>query len=172
MLSERYNEIITSLEKGMNTDKKKIDSWKAVGKNYKLKKNGQPYADAAKTFEGVDGIKEVKKYKVYKINALHLYNAAGYSIEITGLTIPEIEEKIQKEIETAKNSLEHYENLLKYIDASIEKCDEIAKAYFEIFSGKEMDQDLFSAHKIIRDYLKRIIDDWEDEQYLKAQSKK
>lgn len=35
-----------------------------------------------------------------------------------------------------------------------------------------MDQDLFSAHKIIRDYLKRIIDDWEDEQYLKAQSKK
>lgn len=100
MLNEaKYRETVGSIENDMATCRSRIESWKAVGKNYSLKKNGQPYADVAKSFKGVDGIDGVKKYKICGAPQYFLCNSAGFSIEITGMSIPEIEKEIEKEIE-------------------------------------------------------------------------
>lgn len=166
MLNEaKYRETVNDIENGMETCRSRIESWKAVGKNYSLKKNGQPYADIAKAFNGVDGVEGVRKYKLCGAPQYFLRNSAGFSVEITGMSIPEIEKEIEREIEEAEKILQHYKRLLDFYNESIEKCDRIAEMYFAMFDDKEMAKD-FSAHNIVKGYLRSTIDGWKCKQHM------
>lgn len=161
MLHEKeYKEKVSYIESEVKMNKRKIDSWKAVGKNYALNKNGQPYTDPRKAFNGVNGISEVKKYKTGYRYRYFLCNSDGFSIEITGLSIQEIEEKIREEIKNAEEAVKYDENLLKNFNKNVNKCDEIAEIFFNMFDNKKPDQDT-SAYYMTKSYLESIIEEWE-----------
>lgn len=113
------------------TDLAKARSWQKVGKNYATRKDGKPFSDPAKSLQGVDGIAEIYIYTRQKKKVIK--NSAGFSLDITGLTLNEVEESIKTEISKAKRDYIYRKYLLLHLSEICKLCDDFVKTFLSAY---------------------------------------
>lgn len=134
--NEMYEEIRSKIEKKAEKELAIARSWKNVGKNYATKKDGKPFADPLKAFQGVDGIKEVRK------DYRDIVNSEGFSVKVDRSdTVADVEEKIEREIYWAEKEYRSQQFLLSHLDTVFAQCDKTIDTLSAYFTDYEKTAD-------------------------------
>lgn len=172
MANEKINEIKQGYIDEIEIIEMEISELKAIGKNYKLKKNGEPFADLKRTLNGVDGIARVEK--VISRNLLNgqtnfeywwikLPSDLHFEIYIEHPSIADVEEKIAETIATCEKALAIDKKTLEALNGMTPECDnivsQIAAMIPEDTEGEGVDSAKYELIGVMENYIKREIED-------------
>lgn len=175
MANERINEIKQGYIDDIEIYKMWISELKAIGKNYKLKKNGEPFADLRRTLNGVDGIARVEKVISKNLENgqitfeywwIKLPSDLHFEIYIEYPSITDVEEKIAETIATCEKALAIDKKTLEALNGMTAECEnivsQIAAMIPEDTEGEGVDSAKYELIGVMENYFKREIKDMFD----------
>lgn len=171
MANERINEIKQRYINEIEKEEKVISELKAIGKNYKFKKNGEEFADLRKTLDGVDGIVRVEKDTSRNLNGqvkfkhwwIELPSDFHFCIDIERPSIADIEEKIAETIATNEKALAIYKKAFEALDGMAAECGnmvrQIAAMVPEDTEGEGINSAKYRLTNVMENYIIHEIED-------------
>lgn len=156
MMNENaYNAMMKGLKDGAENDLRIARSWKKVG-HYTTKKDGTPYADPAKAYQNADGIQRIDRDKSYWGTTVWLVNSEGCGINITDLSIHEIEDKIAETIRNAEEDYNCRVNLIAHLHELCERFDNALTAVFATVSDDTASREVMMMGAYFSSYIDDI----------------
>lgn len=161
MKNERmYAEMMDATKKEAEKDLATIRGWKSVGRNYATKKNGEPFVDPVKSFQGVDGIAKAERGKTWRGDSFaRITNTEGQEMDITGMTLPQIEDRIAETIARAEKDYNFRANMLDRLSDICEKCDKAMQAVFDTLPENSDLHSIYATQDCIEKYMKDTMQD-------------
>lgn len=163
--SIKYEAIRNQIENDIKTHEAEIASWKAVGKNYKTRKDGKPLADICKSFDGVDGVQKVRCVRNQRDSnwwSFYMVNSQGCDLTFDKNFYPStmtVEIAIQDKIAFLESEIARKAEMLSNLEGIIGKCDEAASALLSVCAEKS-GMDKQSTWVICLHYLRSVLDEY------------